>query len=172
MESEKNKEKYIRELAECIYQNYPPVCKMVICFLYYKEGKVSGYLKSVYYDDKVFYFNGLDHLLLLMEDIMDTVDHPQRSVNYRNIDGRSLRRQTEIFVKSDSFQMTSIFEDEEVKEINLKKKALSVQVFSRRNSSIQGELYIEPDKRVFFRSGIELIRMLYEYLDSRETENC
>ena len=103
---------------------------------------------------------------------MDTADNPQRSVNYRNIHGRSLRRQAEIFAKSDTWQTTSVFEDEEVKEINLKKTALSVQVYSRRNSSIQGELYIDPDKRVFFRSGIELIRMLYEYLDSMERKNC
>ena len=80
MYDEKTREKLIRETAESIYQYYPMACKMVICFLSYNNRKVSGYVKSVYYDNRPFYFEGLDHLLLLMEDIMDTTDYPQVTV--------------------------------------------------------------------------------------------
>lgn len=166
MESEKYRERSIRETAECIYQNYPPVCRMVIRFLTYKKRKVSGYVKSVYYDERIFYFCGLDHLLLLMEDIMDTADYPQTTVDYRNIKGESFRQQTEIFMKDGVQNIVSLFEDEEITEINLEKKAVSVQVITRRNCSIQGELCIGPKTRVFFRSGVELMRMLYEYLET------
>ena len=165
MDNLKETERNIRETAESIYKNYPPTCKMVIKFLSYKDRKAGGYIKSVFYENHQFYFEGLDHLLLLMEDIMDMADYPQIEVDYRNLEGRTLKKQNYILKNYNNRETISIFEDTETKEINLKKKLVSVQVISRRNCSIQGVLNINTEKKVFFRSGMELIRLLYEYLE-------
>lgn len=165
MENEKKKEENLRERVDLIYRTFSPDCKMVISFLSYRDRKVSGYIRSVYYDNKSFYFTGLDHLLLIMEDIMDRADYPQTSVDYRNLKGKTFRRQADIFEKEDNKETISLFEDQKTEDMNLKKNAVSVLILSRRNSSIQGELTIGAANKVYFRSGIELIQFLYEYLD-------
>ena len=170
MYDEKTREKLIRETAESIYQYYPMACKMVICFLSYNNRKVSGYVKSVYYDNRPFYFEGLDHLLLLMEDIMDTTDYPQVTVDYHNLKGKTFKRQSDIFKAYDDRKMVSLFADEEIKDAGPKKKIACVQVISRKNSSIQGELSINAKVKVFFRSGIELMQLLYELMEDWQRE--
>lgn len=143
---------------------YMQVGKMVIRFLSYDAKTAKGYLKTIYYD-RPFYFSGLDHLLLLMEDIMDSVNYPQVTTKYRNINGELFSRQAQILSDFDEKSAISTFEENREVTGCLKNTVLTVQVFCRRNSSMQGELRIGTDKKVNFRSALELLRLIYEYLE-------
>ena len=138
---------------------------MVICFLSYNNRKVSGYVKSVYYDNRPFYFEGLDHLLLLMEDIMDTTDYPQVTVDYHNLKGKTFKRQSDIFKAHDDRKMVSLFEDEEIKDAGPKKKDCLCSGHFQKKQQHTGELSINAKVKVFFRSGIELMQLLYELME-------
>lgn len=136
--------------------------RMILCFLSYKDRIAKGYVKTIFYD-QVFYFCGLDHMLLLMDDIMDKVNCPQRTSNYRNINGQRFRVQSDIFRKSEETEKVSVFEDAvEIKQERMK-KVVTVEVCCRRNASIQGRLKLSSGD-ICFRSGMEIIRLLHEYL--------
>ena len=105
-----------------------------------------------------------------MEDIMDTTDYPHVTVDYHNLKGKTFKRQSDIFKAYDDRKMVSLFEDEEIKDAGPKKKIACVQVISRKNSSIQGELSINAKVKVFFRSGIELMQLLYELMEDWQRE--
>ena len=91
-------------------------------------------------------------------------------MDYHNLKGKTYKRQSDIFKSYDDRKMVSLFEDEEIKDAGPKKKIACVQVISRKNSSIQGELSINAKEKVFFRSGIELMQLLYELMEDWQRE--
>lgn len=137
--------------------------RMILCFTSYHNRIARGYLKTIYFE-KTFYFCGLDHLLFIMDDIMDGVNRPQRTSCYRNIRGQKFRMQSDIFRKEENTDKVSVFEDAEDYGQELDKKMITIEVYCRRNASIQGQLKL-PCGKVFFRSGMELMRLLHEYLE-------
>lgn len=146
---------------------YPEyMATMFIVIEGYSEGIVSGYLQTFYYEEP-FYFRGLDNMLVQIETIMDAAAYPSKCNEYRHFsrtpwmiengeqDGKENAMKPEKLQKA-SFNINGI--------CTVSKKALfSIRVYARRNSSMQGILKNYKGS-VSFRSGMDVIRVMHEYL--------
>lgn len=139
-------------------------------FTSYQRRVACGDVSSLYLD-KSFSFQGLDHLLLLMEDIMDyvqascpTILFPQASFQHRSIKSG---KTAPVFQEIDGEIITEFESSPEQK----KGQALFavITVYHRQNASMQGELRVLK-RKVYFRSGLELIRLLHQALESKQEE--
>ena len=128
------------------------------------QGIVRGYLQTFYYEDP-FFFRGLDNLLVLIEAIMDAAAYPSKCNEYRH-----LSRTPRTMGEADGHMVVTRPEKLQPARYNLsdlctvsKKRLFSIRVYARRNSSIQGILKNYKGS-VSFRSGMDVIRVMHEYL--------
>lgn len=120
-----------------------------------------GYVKS-FHVEALLFFQGLDQMVFIMEDIMDAVGAPVR--------GRAPRSLTGTLDKDEGTVPFMDLRGKIKKEYDFEREdlgeypaypAASVRVVGRRDAGMQGILRSEyGDAR--FRSGVELMRFMYE----------
>lgn len=128
-------------------------------FFSYQDRVPRGEIYSVY-DDRAYGFQGLDQMLLIMDDIMDLAEYPKASFEHRSFGNGPY-----IFRKS--AQDTGIRPSGR-KHKGGKKELIVVKVYYRQYASIQGEVEAVShgkQKKLYFRSALELIRLIHEMLD-------
>lgn len=125
----------------------------------YTDKNPQGTFYNMYYGEEIA-FGNLTRLLLLMEDMMDTMDCPQASV------------QSRCFGKQKTAEKTTITGQPLSKPQQEVLATFKVKVLFRQGASWQGKLtWIEGETEVAFRSALELVKLMDSALpqpDSKE----
>lgn len=114
-------------------------------------------------DRERYEFCGLDQMLLIMEDLMDRAGGPE-SVSGR----RYLCRKPYRFWNPGHTSAGTISGGAAC--LSGEKVTFIIQVCYRQHRSMQGKLTVQMDRKqesVAFRSSLELMRMMHEYLSSQ-----
>lgn len=104
-------------------------------------------------------FCGLDQMLLLMEDLMDSACRTEAASGHRYLCQKPYLFQREAHSPAEAASGAAC--------LSVEKVTFTVQVCYRRNRSMQGRLTIQKDQKqesLSFRSALELMRMMHEYL--------
>ena len=126
----------------------------------YEKRIPCGEFLNLSYREKLS-FRGLDQMM--MEDILDTIAIPRTSYEHRNLFG-----QAHVFEKIDRSCCLETLERRAPEEFPYIKATFTVRCSYRHHGSMQGELLLagkRKGRRVYFRSGLELMRLIYEFLD-------
>ena len=137
---------------------------MLVQFDSYKERVACGRVQTLYYK-RPFEFRSLDKLLLIIDDVLDSVDFEKDPADLRRLYGEDEAGHL-VFQR---FNMEDVYTEEDIinrKYENPFKGELVIRVLGRQNGSMQGEVRIGTGT-ARFRSSLELLRMLYEFLDHR-----
>lgn len=135
---------------------------MVVIFTSYENRVPCGSIRSFCYSEAI-EFCGLDQLLLTMESIMDSLNYPQPFLKRRTLNpsGKG-KKDAAPFIEMDESARIRTFKDLGKYELRGRHKCF-IRVYSRQHGSVQGDL--RAGKRdVAFRSGLELMSLLHEYL--------
>ena len=129
----------------------------------YQDRVVCGEFVNLSYRKKYF-FHGLDQMLLMMEDIMDTVASPQAVYRYR-----ALGENPYVFAETDALDCLDMMDRGSYLLLPRIQPTFSIRCKCRQHGSMQGELIAPGEngqKKISYRSALELLRLIYEYLDS------
>ena len=129
------------------------------------DGRAArGYVKSFHVEELLF-FQGLDQMIFIMEDIMDAVGVPMRGRAPRSLTGTQCPgNRTVPFVDLQGrIKKDYDFAREELREYPVC-PMVSVRVAGRRDAGMQG-IFRTGFGDVRFRSGVELMRLMYELFD-------
>lgn len=137
----KDREKVIKESAA-----------MLIKFDSYKDHAAKGKVQTLYYK-RPFEFGSLDQLLMIIDEVLDLTGFEKEPVDSRSLYGNE-----------EGKKIFCIDEDIYEKKAESFQGDLIVRVLYRQHSSMQGEICIN-EKAVYFRSALELLRLLYEFLE-------
>lgn len=143
---------------DCIY-----VPRMTAIFDSYK-GKVARGKLQIYYYEKAIPFTGLDQLLMIIEDIMDLAGYPQSNTQHRDIvyfDSAGAKR---YFFDIPEIKVPDTFAEFCEKSLEMGEWYLQFRIYYRQHSSMQGVMLFK-DREIYFRSGIEFIRLIHEFLN-------
>lgn len=128
-------------------------CAVFIRIHSYRNRLACGTLRSLLLDGEL-QFEGLDQMLLMTEELLDQEKAIEPSMDYRYVNERAM-------------------EDGWLRHAagtgsgeNGRSRNLLIQVYGRENRSIQGILQIGK-RRIGFRSGMELVRLIHQYLKYR-----
>lgn len=126
-----------------------------------------GYVKSFHAED-LFFFQGFDQMIFIMEDIMDAVGAPMRGRVPRSLSGKSGKETTAVpFLElGGKIRKDYGFEREKLREFPVA-PVVSVRVVGRRDGGMQG-IFRSEYGDVGFRSGVELMRLMYEFFVKME----
>ena len=133
---------------------------VIIQFFNYKDCVPSGELRSLYHNTRMI-FHGLDLLLLIMDEIMEQAGYPQA-----DFAPRCLKMCEEKFPRFCNWEGAAKEEsgmDFSQWDRRLYKKNITIQIYCRKNASMQGEVRF-PKEKIHFRSTLELMRMIHQYL--------
>lgn len=159
-----NRDKAIRESAA-----------MLIKFDSYKDHAAKGRVQTLYYKHP-FEFGSLDQLLMILDEVLDLAGfekEPEDSRHlYENEEGENrifLRFDEKRFIEdgksSDNGRDISHINGDMYEEAAGSFQGdLTVRVLYRQHSSMQGEICTD-ERAVYFRSSLELLRLLYEFLE-------
>lgn len=146
---------------------------------YHRGGAASGTVMSVHiqsYESRVpegvfvepvyrqiYAFRGFDQMLLMMDDMMDTMSAPKTALERRSLTGKPYR-----FWGDLRQDMPERCGRECMTALPGGKASFSVAFYYREHGSMQGEVTAKGSNgmiKIRFRSALELIRLLYEHLD-------
>ncbi|MCR2023607.1 hypothetical protein NSB04_28470, partial [Blautia pseudococcoides] len=133
---------------------------VIIQFFNYKDCVPSGELRSLYHNTRMI-FHGLDQMLLIMDEIMEQAGYPQA-----DFAPRCLKMCEEKFPRFCNWEGAAKEEsgmDFSQWDRRLYKKNITIQIYCRKNASMQGEVRF-PKEKIHFRSTLELMRMIHQYL--------
>lgn len=125
-------------------------CAVFIRVHSYRNRLACGTLRSLLLDGEL-QFQGLDQMLLIIEELLDREQVMKPSLDYRYINDRAI----------EDGWLEHTAEGPTGKPDRTEK--LLIQVYGRENRSIQGMMQT-GDKRIGFRSGMELVRLIHQYL--------
>lgn len=159
---------------------------MVLRFDSYENRIAKGKLQTVCYRTP-FQFDSMDHLFMIMDDVLDSIHFPRREGDLRHLDlcgketelpGEKREEKTEgfgwksgdrenAFERIDEEQITE-YVGNEWKNTGISgfHGQMTITVNRREHSSMQGTLVMNGE-RANFRSALELMHMFHEYLDKR-----
>lgn len=175
---------------------------MIIYFHNCNSRVAKGEVKPLFWD-RAFAFQGMDQMLLIMDDIMDEMNFQldgserrslqteKEAYHFLALEGESAQKRVSEAVRGACGEELSAAEggvcgeelsaaegrvcekeiSEESSEVcekkvrNKRPVTAAVRILYRQHSSMQGTLTVE-DKRISFRSALELIRMMHEYVES------
>lgn len=142
---------------------------MFVRFTSYQNRIACGELNTPYLQ-RTFSFCGLDQLLLLMEDIMDfiratcpVIKFPQACVEHRSLKSGKAGTEFQTMSKTDIIPKAEAQPETRKTSVSF----VAITVYYRQHASIQGDLRVAGQK-VFFRSGLELIRLLHQALNTQK----
>lgn len=115
----------------------------------YDEKNIKGVLINPYYEQEL-YFSSLTQLLIMMDELYDTLNFPQRAMENRSFkDNVSGQPETEAF--------SAISPPENVPVL----ASFKISVLFRQNASWQGNImWLEEKYEAQFRSVLELILII------------
>lgn len=146
-------------------QEYAGDSTMMVRIQSYEEKIPRGVFISFDYDCK-YEFQGFDQMLLAMEDIMDSLSVPRPAYEHRSVYGKEY-----VFQEVDeSRRLTRTgYHPGDIPRLPRGKASFVLRFYYRQYGSMQGEMYASvggKEKKVSFRSALELTRLLHEYLDT------
>lgn len=133
---------------------------MMLRFDSYTDRIAKGELKTLSYHTS-FRFESMDHLLMIMDDIMDSTGFPRQEGELHRFDDKD-NAQTYVFREMNFADRYTESELDSMDRINFRSQ-MTVLVNKREHSSVQGTVLIQG-KVIAFRSALELMRVLHEYL--------
>ena len=108
------------------------------------------------YDVRHQFFIGMTDLLLQMEELYNRWNYPQKALDCRTFLGETVATQP-INIRKGDFRMNI----QKIQDERGQKGTFIVQVQYRQNATWQGQvLWAEKNKKEYFRSALELIRMI------------
>lgn len=134
---------------------------MMLRFDSYVDRIAKGELKTLSYHTP-FRFESMDHLLMIMDDVMDSTGFPRQEGELHRFDDKD-NAQTYVFQKMNRKDLCTESELDSMSRINFRSQ-MTVLVNKREHSSMQGTVLIQG-KVIYFRSALELMRLLHEYLE-------
>lgn len=138
---------------------------MIVHVSSYEKQVVCGEFVNLSYRKK-YTFQGLDQMLLTMEDIMDATASPQAVYQHR-----SFHEQPYVFAETDAADCLDELNRGSYLQLPPIAATFLIHCSYRQHGSMQGELVIpggSAQKRVSYRSALELMRLIYEYLDGEQ----
>ncbi len=144
------------------YTDHIPAGRDSVMLVYiqsYRDCVPKGTFITLPYGEQ-YKFCGLDQMLLKMEDIMDTVSGPESAFRHRYL-------YQEPFVFQKTGYPVTVLKPGMPTHMPGSKATFTIQVCYRQHGSMQGRLTAQVDEKyekISFRSSLELMRMLHEYL--------
>lgn len=141
----------VRQLHNLEIKQQEDVARAVFIRIHsYQNRMACGTIRSLVMEGEM-PFQGLDQMLLIIEELLDREKVIRPSMDYRYVSRYAM--------EDGWLNHTS--------EVRNEKPYLPgnllIQVYGRENRSLQGMMQIR-EKRIGFRSGMELIRLLHQYL--------
>ncbi len=134
---------------------------IVLCVGRKDRGTIEGCLYHGYSKDQI-PFCGYEDIIRIAEDFFNALGFPHMGTGDRDIHGHIRDYQ-----KKEG--MTRAMKDEEMLEKHGDMGTFVIRVQHRQHSSWQGRVtYLEKDKTVYFRSALELIKIIDGTLDEVE----
>lgn len=138
-----------------------------ICIEKKESGDYIGLLWHQYSDDPI-EFNGVSDMLMLMDDLYDEWDFPQRSLEKREFN--KTRDHEEMNGDPDNLVIDKVQAASGVKNVQNKKGSLGtffVQVKFRQNATWQGTvIHSESNKKFDFTSAMGLVEVIDKSMSS------
>lgn len=136
---------------------------MMLRFDSYTDRIAKRELKTLSYHAP-FRFDSLDHLIMIMDDVMDSINFPRQEGELHRFNSRD-DAQAYIFRKMDRTDLCTESELDAMTRTGFRSE-MTVLVNKRERSSMQGRVLVRG-KVIYFRSALELMRILHEYLEGR-----
>ncbi len=134
---------------------------MVLCVGRSGSGTIEGYLYHGYSAEGI-PFRGYEAIIRIAEDFFNALGFPYKGTGDRDIHGR-----THNYRKKEG--MTRVMKDEDLLQQHGDMGTFVIRVQHRQHSSWQGRVtHMENDRTVYFRSALELIKIIDGTLDEAE----
>lgn len=134
---------------------------IVLCVSRKDRGTIEGELYHGY-SREGFSFRGYEEIIKISEELFNALGFPYMGTSDRDIDGH-----THSYQKKEG--MARVLKDEEMLEKHGDMGTFVIRVQHRQHSSWQGRVtYLEEDRSVYFRSALELIKIIDGVLDKVE----
>lgn len=134
---------------------------IVLCVDRKDRGSIEGKLYHGYSREGIL-FKGYEDIIKTAEKLFNALGFPYMGTGDRDIEGR-----THSYTKKEG--MTRVLKDEEMLEKHGDMGTFVIRVQHRQHSSWQGRVtYLEKDESVYFRSALELIKIIDGALDKAE----
>lgn len=134
---------------------------IVLCVGKSGSGTIEGYLYHGYSKEGI-HFCGYEEIIRIAEDFFNALGFPHKGTGDRDIHGH-----THNYQKKEG--MTRVMEDKDLLQQHGDMGTFVIRVQHRQHSSWQGRVtYLEKDKTVYFRSALELIKIIDGTLDEVE----
>ena len=126
---------------------------IVLCVGRTQRGTIDGYLYHAYSRAGI-PFRGYEEIIKISEELFNALGFPHMGTGDRDIGGQTHRYQ-----KKEG--MSKVMKDEELLERHGDIGTFVIRVQHRQHSSWQGRVtYLEKDQTVYFRSALELIKII------------
>lgn len=136
---------------------------IVLCVGQAGDGTIEGCLYHGYSKEGI-PFCGYEDIIRIAEELFNALGFPHMGTGDRDICGRTRKYQKKE-------RMTRDMKDEELLEQHGDMGTFVIRVQHRQHSSWQGRVtYLEEDKTVYFRSLLELIKIIDGILDETGQE--
>lgn len=134
---------------------------IVLCVNRKYQDRIEGTLYHGYRREGI-PFRGYEEVIRAAEDLFNALGFPYMGTSDRDIEGH-----TRSYTKREG--MARVLEDKEMLEKRGEEGTFVIRVQHRQHSSWQGRVtYLEKDKSVYFRSVLELIKIIDGALDEAE----
>lgn len=154
-------------------QDYAGDSSVLVSIRSYEEGVPRGAFLSFDHNRR-YEFQGLDQMLLKMEDIMDSVSVPQPAYEHKSFYGKPYRTEG---MEPGRRASGGRRRPEDMPVLPRGKASFALRFRYRQHGSLQGEFIAavnggngagQNERRVAFRSALELMRLIHEYLDGMD----
>lgn len=137
---------------------------IVLCADENDNGIFTGRLYHGYSTEAI-HFRGYESVIKTAEELFDALGFPHKGTGDRDIHG-----QTRCYKKKEG--MTRVMRDDELLEQHGDMGTFVIRVQHRQHSSWQGMVtYLDRDQTVYFRSALELIKIIDSTLDEAEQKD-
>lgn len=134
---------------------------IVLCVCRNDRGTIEGELYHAYCKEGIPY-RGYEQIIKIAEELFNALGFPHMGTGDRDIQGY-----THTYQKKEG--MTRVMADDELLEKHGDMGTFVIRVQHRQHSSWQGRVtYLDEDKTVYFRSALELIKIIDGTLDRVE----
>ncbi len=134
---------------------------IILCVSQRGQGIMNGLLYHAYSKEGI-PFHGYEDIIKAAENLFNALGFPHMGTGDRDICGR-----THVYRKKEG--MTKVMKDEELLGQHGDMGTFVIRVQHRQHSSWQGRVtYLEEDQTVYFRSALELVKIIDGVLEKKE----
>lgn len=138
---------------------------MLLRFDSYEGGIAEGELKTLFHPSP-FCFHSLAQLILIMDDLLDVMNFPKETGEFRSLNKKDKEQVPFSVSRSVSCSDVLLGRWERNRERTGFHGQMEVLIRRREHSSMQGSVNLKGEMTQF-RSTLELLHMLYEYLEEK-----